>query len=159
MCKIVIENWNALTFPLGTLEDVLEQSLWIEKKKSNLEQSLVGWQFYLRHWKRYSHRVKNCNWNALTFSLGTLEDGLEQCKKKTIFGGDERQAAQKSPEVNHSHATTNLCLPLQCHIAVPQPKGQLISKCLFGVVKSTQKTTKFFPGFLPKPLKRGQIKK
>ena len=38
-------------------------------------------------------------------------------------------------------------------------KGQLISKCPFGVFKSPKKSTKFFPGFLPQPLKRGQIKK
>ena len=38
-------------------------------------------------------------------------------------------------------------------------KGQLISKCPFGVFKSSKKPTKFFPGFLPLPLKRGQIKK
>ena len=38
-------------------------------------------------------------------------------------------------------------------------KGQLISKCLFGVIVWTKKPTKFFPGFLPQPLKRGQIKK
>ena len=38
-------------------------------------------------------------------------------------------------------------------------KGQLISKCPFGVFKSSKKPTKFFPGFLPWPLKRGQIKK
>ena len=28
-------------------------------------------------------------------------------------------------------------------------KGQLISKCLFGVIVWTKKTTKLFPGFLP----------
>ena len=28
-------------------------------------------------------------------------------------------------------------------------KGQLISKCLFGVIVWTKKTTNFFPGFLP----------
>ena len=28
-------------------------------------------------------------------------------------------------------------------------KGQLISKCPFGVFKSPKKPTKFFPGFLP----------
>ena len=28
-------------------------------------------------------------------------------------------------------------------------KGQLISKCPFGVIKSPKKPTKFFPGFLP----------
>jgi hypothetical protein len=38
-------------------------------------------------------------------------------------------------------------------------KGQLISKRPFGVFKSPKTPTKFFPGFLPKPLKRGQIKK
>ena len=37
-------------------------------------------------------------------------------------------------------------------------KGQLISKCPFGVFKSPKKPTKNFPGFLPQPLKRGQIK-
>ena len=38
-------------------------------------------------------------------------------------------------------------------------KGQLISKCPFGVFKSPKKPTIFVPGFLPQPLKRGQIKK
>ena len=38
-------------------------------------------------------------------------------------------------------------------------KGQLISKYPFGVFKSPEKPTKFFPGFLPSPLKRGQTKK
>ena len=38
-------------------------------------------------------------------------------------------------------------------------KGQLISKCPFGVIVWTKIPTKFFPGFLPQPLKRGQIKK
>ena len=38
-------------------------------------------------------------------------------------------------------------------------KGQLISKCPFGVIVWTKIPTKFFPGFLPLPLKRGQIKK
>ena len=38
-------------------------------------------------------------------------------------------------------------------------KGQLISKCLFGVIVWTKIPTNFIPGFLPQPLKRGQIKK
>ena len=38
-------------------------------------------------------------------------------------------------------------------------KGQLISKCPFGVFKSTKKPTKILQGFLSQPLKRGQIKK
>ena len=38
-------------------------------------------------------------------------------------------------------------------------KGQLISKCSFDVFKSPKKPTKEIPGFLPEPLKRGQIKK
>jgi hypothetical protein len=29
------------------------------------------------------------------------------------------------------------------------PKGQLISKCLFGAIVSTKKPTKFFKEFLP----------
>ena len=46
-----------------------------------------------------------------------------------------------------------MCDPKGC-----QTKGQLISKCPFGVFKSTKKSTKLLSGFLPKPLKRGQIK-
>ena len=38
-------------------------------------------------------------------------------------------------------------------------KGQLISKCSFGVIVWTKIQTKKFPEFLPYPLKRGQIKK
>ena len=38
-------------------------------------------------------------------------------------------------------------------------KGQLIQKCPFGVFISPKKPTKFLQGFLPYPLKRGQIKK
>ena len=38
-------------------------------------------------------------------------------------------------------------------------KGQSISKCPFGVFKSPKKPTKYFPRFLPQPLKRGKIKK
>ena len=38
-------------------------------------------------------------------------------------------------------------------------KGQLISKCPFVVFKSPKNPSKKFPGFLPYPLKRGQINK
>ena len=38
-------------------------------------------------------------------------------------------------------------------------KGQLISKCPFGVFKFLKQLMTFFPGFLPYPLKRGLIKK
>ena len=38
-------------------------------------------------------------------------------------------------------------------------KGQLISKCPFVVFKSPINPSKKFPGFLPYPLKRGQINK
>ena len=38
-------------------------------------------------------------------------------------------------------------------------KGQLTSKCPFGVIVWTKIPTKKFPRFLPKPLRRGQIKK
>ena len=47
------------------------------------------------------------------------------------------------------HTCTNLFLV----------KGQLISKYPFGVIVCTKIPTKFFPGFLPWPLKRRQIKK
>ena len=39
------------------------------------------------------------------------------------------------------------------------PKGQLISKCPFVVFKSSKNPSKKILGFLPYPLKRGQIKK
>ena len=46
---------------------------------------------------------------------------------------------------------------MYCKVA--STKGQLISKCPFGVFKSSKKRKNKFPGFLPQPLKRGQIKK
>ena len=39
-------------------------------------------------------------------------------------------------------STASLCSSLLA-------KGHLISKCIFGVIVWTKKTTKFFPGFLP----------
>ena len=38
-------------------------------------------------------------------------------------------------------------------------KGQLISKCPVVAFKSPKNPSEKFPGFLPYPLKRGQIKK
>ena len=47
-----------------------------------------------------------------------------------------------------------------CNNIYKEPcKGQLISRCPVGVFKSPRKPTKLCPGFLPQPLKRGQIKK
>ena len=37
----------------------------------------------------------------------------------------------------------------QKHQEFAHTKGELISKCPFGVFKSSKKTTNFFPGFLP----------
>ena len=42
----------------------------------------------------------------------------------------------------------NLSWPYGTTFHTEVSKGQLISKCPFGVFKSPQKTTKFFPGFL-----------
>ena len=50
-------------------------------------------------------------------------------------------------------------LTLLCHHVCGTTKGQLISKFLFDAIVWTKKPKKFFPGFLPWPLKRGQIKK
>ena len=44
---------------------------------------------------------------------------------------------------SHRHA----CMP--CEVFMAATKGQLISKCPFGVIKSLKKPAKFFPGFLP----------
>ena len=38
------------------------------------------------------------------------------------------------------------------HALIEHPKGQLILKCPFGVLKSPKKPTNFFPEFLPWPL-------
>ena len=57
-----------------------------------------------------------------------------------------------SKELNVGVLLESFTLPLY-------PKGQLISKCPFVAFKSPKKPTIFFPGFLPQPLKRGQIKK
>ena len=42
---------------------------------------------------------------------------------------------------------------------IGKSKGQLISKCPFRVIVWTKIPMNFFPGYLPQPLKRGQIKK
>ena len=44
-------------------------------------------------------------------------------------------------------ATIEQIIPIQVNILID--KGQLISKCPFGVFKSPKKPTKFFLGFLP----------
>jgi hypothetical protein len=38
---------------------------------------------------------------------------------------------------------------MQSKERIKQGKGQLISKCPFGVKTSSKKQTEFFPGFLP----------
>ena len=43
------------------------------------------------------------------------------------------------------------------HSHCRSPKGQLISKCPFGVIVSTKIPTKKFDNFCPRNLKRGQI--
>ena len=45
-----------------------------------------------------------------------------------------------------------------CAVQKGPTKGQLISKCPFGVIVRTKIPTKNFPRFLPQPLKRGQMK-
>ena len=60
-----------------------------------------------------------------------------------------------NPEARSKHCES----ALQQQASPGVTKGQLILKCPFGVFKSPKISTKFFPGFLPQPLKRGQIKK
>ena len=60
---------------------------------------------------------------------------------------------------NQQKIAVFLTPPTSLFADVMVPKGQLISKCPFGVFKSPKKTTDFFQEFLPQPLKRGQIKK
>ena len=38
-------------------------------------------------------------------------------------------------------------------------KGQIILECPYEIIVSPKRPTKKFPRFLPKPLRRGQIKK
>ena len=40
-------------------------------------------------------------------------------------------------------------IKLFAHEKIPNTKGQLISKCLFGVFKSPKKPTKFYQDFCP----------
>ena len=46
-------------------------------------------------------------------------------------------------------ATVKLCDKEQFGVREPFPKGQLISKCPFGVIVWTKIPIKNFPGFLP----------
>ena len=50
---------------------------------------------------------------------------------------------------NQQKIAVFLTPPTSLFADVMVPKGQLISKCPFGVFKSPQKTTTFFKGFLP----------
>ena len=60
-------------------------------------------------------------------------------KCKTVFGSHKAYfRKKKKSEKNPTHI-----------------KGQLISKCLLGVIVSTKKPTKFLKEFRPWPLKRG----
>ena len=61
----------------------------------------------------------------------------------------------KTNGLRHYNLNASLC----SYDFVSSAKGQLISKCPFGVFKSSKKPMKFFPGLLPYPLKRVQIKK
>ena len=76
--------------------------------------------------------------------------------------------SRKVPKPYYKIYSLNLKFPLcqkavtyfiYMYCKVPSTKGQLISKCPFGVIIWTKIPTNFFPGFLPQPLKRGQIKK
>ena len=94
-------------------------------------------------------------------------------KQKEIFEGnpdhEELEHKEKDDWLNkkgnknsiRSKATLVICpASLIGHWeAEVKSKGQLISKCPFGVKTSSKKPTKFFPGFLPWTLKTGQIKK
>ena len=67
---------------------------------------------------------------------------------------------RKPNGINLSYYALNSRSAWMSHMVICNvSKGQLISKCPFGVFKSPKKPTKCFPGFLPWPLKRGQIKK
>ena len=71
----------------------------------------------------------------------------------------EKGDTEKIPETSESHSLdirsedTEIEKEQQPETIVIQEsghvKGQLISKCLFGVILWTKTTTKFFPGFLP----------
>ena len=47
------------------------------------------------------------------------------------------------------YLTSKGYLPGKCTAVWQVSKGQLISKCPFGVFKSPKRPTKYFPGFLP----------
>ena len=60
--------------------------------------------------------------------------------------------------VLHKHSCIQFIARKPSEVAF-STKGQLISKCPFVVFKSPKNPSKKFPGFLPYPLKRGQINK
>jgi hypothetical protein len=55
---------------------------------------------------------------------------------------------QSHPESMNKIQGASPILQIMAKLAV-LVKGQLISKCLFGVIIWTKKPAKFFPGFLP----------
>ena len=79
----------------------------------------------------------------------TLYSGQEQ-KFEYVMSSDERLLIAQQMRQH---------IQLLTQMSLLTAKGQLISKCRFGVKTSFKKPTIFFPGFLPLPLKRGQVKK
>ena len=69
----------------------------------------------------------------------------ENSKKKAIFVTVERPNSGASPELTSSSQSKNENLKKKAALT----KGQLISKCPFGVFKSPKKPTKNLSGFLP----------
>ena len=96
------------------------------------------------------------NSDSLNFSVQTIEtfDTFEEsiCENSNQHETQAAQIFQKNSfgvekqfesQVLEDHKE---CKQIESECII---KGQLISKCPFGVFKSPKKTMKFFPGFLP----------
>ena len=70
------------------------------------------------------------------------------CKVTSVNTNCDHLSTQKSLNMIHKIEKSHV---KWFGLVVPNPstKGQLISKCPFGVLKSFKKPTNFFPGFLP----------
>ena len=75
--------------------------------------------------------------------------------RSQFFKNSDRNSFELLSREGYTLAKTeNNNIPKKCGCS----KGQLISKCPLGVIAWTKIPTKKLPRFLPKPLRRGQIK-
>ena len=90
-------------------------------------------------------------------NLNEFDEAINDFKKVVLIEPTNQAALNRMAEIKakkHSKEINNNKQSQEAKgaaafIGAEGAKGQSISKCPFGVFKSSKKPTKFFPGFLP----------